>query len=84
MTGAFGPLDCTKPYVILEENHFNIVTSNQWGDGFTQTFATECFLPEIGKFYDCETKEFRNAEDLFDDRYRAVDMDLEPVEISWE
>jgi len=83
MTGAFGPLDCTKPYIILEEDLFNIVTSNQWGEEFTQTFATEGFLPEVGKLYDCETKEFREPAEIFNAWY-SEDTELAPIEIAWE
>ena len=82
MTGAFGPIDCSQPYLILYEDEWYIFSSDKFGVGDSQTFAMEYMKENIGKLYDCETKEFRNPEESFEAWY-SEDDELEPVTMTW-
>jgi hypothetical protein len=83
MTGAFGPLDVTKPYLILEGNPFNITTGSFYDAGeFTDVYKIGSFKKNVGKFQDVASGKFKEPDDLFNTWYKD-DENLKPVEIKF-
>lgn len=87
MTGAFGPLDVSKRWIIFddgsESGEFNIKMSEDPNDFFENSYETKKLLQNLGAFYNPDNVEFLSPENLFMEWYGEGDG-LNPVDLSWQ
>lgn len=87
MTGAFGPLDVSKKWIIFDDGsdsgEFNITTSEYEKDLFEDSYQTKKLLQNLGSFYNPDNGKFISPEDLFEEWYGDDDY-LNPFDPAWQ